>query len=74
MELTDSEREEFNRLANDTFDPGIWLDDDLPLLRAIKREHEDAREPESEVLPGEQPNMTEDDQGTGADTGATDDE
>jgi hypothetical protein len=31
MELTDSEREEFNRLANDTFDPGIWLEDDLPL-------------------------------------------
>jgi hypothetical protein len=57
-----------------SIDPDLWDEADLPLLRAIKREHEDAQEPESGVLPDEQPNMTEDDEGTRADTGAADDE
>ena len=55
MELTDSEREEFNRLAADTFDPEIWDEDDLPLLRSIKGEYEKEQARESGVLPSQLP-------------------
>jgi hypothetical protein len=58
MELTDAEREEFNRLTADTFDPDIWDENDLPLLRAIKREEEKEQAQESGVLPVEKANMT----------------
>ena len=54
MELTDSKREEFKRLAADTYDPELWLEDDLPLLRAIKREclEEQEREHGDALPPG----------------------
>jgi hypothetical protein len=46
MKLTDQEREEFIALAQDTFDPELWTEDDLPLLRAARKdfEEEQARE------------------------------
>jgi hypothetical protein len=55
MELTDSEREEFKRLAADTYDPELWLEDDLSLLRAItlECEEEHAREHGNALPPGE---------------------
>lgn len=40
MELTDAEREEFNRLANLTLDPALWDESDLPILRANRAEYE----------------------------------
>jgi len=46
MKLTDLEREEFIALAQETFDPELWTEDDLPLLRASRKkfEEEQARE------------------------------
>jgi hypothetical protein len=43
MTLTDSEKEEFLALANETLDPEIWLEEDLPILRAAQREYEEAQ-------------------------------
>ena len=56
MKLTDSEREEFIALANATFDPEMWFEEDLPYLRAVKRDFEgaQAREPE-DLVPARQP-------------------
>lgn len=46
MKLTDQEREEFVALAQETFDPELWTEDELPLLRAARKkfEEEQARE------------------------------
>jgi len=53
MKLTDLEREEFIALAQGTFDPELWTEDDLPLLRAAKKEFEkeQAREPGDVLRP-----------------------
>ena len=40
MELTDSEREEFNALADSTLDPGVWDEEDYPILKATRAEYE----------------------------------
>ena len=40
MKLTDLEREEFIALAGNTFDPELWTEDELPLLRAARKEFE----------------------------------
>lgn len=44
--MTDQERKEFIALAQDTFDPELWTEDELPLLRAAREkfEREQARE------------------------------
>jgi hypothetical protein len=39
MELTDSEKDEFTRLANATFDPGLCSAEDLPWLRAARADY-----------------------------------
>ena len=52
MELTDLEREEFIALAQDTFDSELWTEDDLPLLRAAKKEFEESqRQEEASAMP-----------------------
>jgi hypothetical protein len=43
MRLTVLEREEFMALAQDTFDPELWTEDELPLLRAARKEFEEGR-------------------------------
>src|SRR5271156_4898777 len=40
MKLTESERQEFIALAEDTYDPGLWTEEDYPALRAAKEKHE----------------------------------
>jgi hypothetical protein len=69
MELTAAEKEEFIALTQDSYDPELWLEEDLPILRAIKREYEEEQARErSEVPPAQPPAETEDDdEGTGAD-------
>jgi len=64
MDLTDSEREEFNRLANDTLDPELWTEDDLPALRRARAqyEREDARG--SDTPPTEPPDIAEGNEGS----------
>jgi len=60
MKLTDLEREEFNALANATYDPELWTEDDLPLLRATKEKWEKEQAQEgADVVP---PPVDEDDQ------------
>lgn len=49
------------------YDPELWLEDDLPLLRAIKLEYEEGQARESGVLPVQQPNTMGDDKGIVAD-------
>lgn len=67
MELTDAEREEFITLADATFDPGLWDDTELPILRKAKadREREQGKK-RGKVLLFQQPTLTEvhDDRGT----------
>lgn len=48
MSLTDPERAEFLRLTQNTYDPEIWLEDDLPLLRQAEKEHLEAQRRERE--------------------------
>jgi hypothetical protein len=61
MELTDVERAEFSSLTQDSFDPELWTEDDLPYLRKAKREHEEEQARECDgVPPFEQPTMPED--------------
>ncbi len=67
MELTDSEREEFIRLANATFDPDLCSEEDLPWLRAAREEHEKEQALERrDDLSVEQPSVTEDDEEDGS--------
>jgi hypothetical protein len=51
MELTEEERAEFIAMANDTFDPEIWDEDDYPILKAARENYEKEKAPESGVLP-----------------------
>lgn len=39
--LTDAERAEFIELIKDSFDPELYSEDDLPMLRARKKEWEE---------------------------------
>ena len=57
MELTDSEREEFLALANETFDPGLWSEDEYPVLKAAIAEYEKegARERKCRSCPRKSP-------------------
>jgi hypothetical protein len=56
MALTDLEREEFLALANATYDPELWSEDELPILRAAKKafEEEQARECSAGLHPGKE--------------------
>ena len=50
--LTDAERAEFMELIKDSFDPELYSEDDLPMLRALKKkweEEEKRRENASQV-------------------------
>jgi len=68
MELTDSEREEFTRLANATFDPDLCSEEDLPWLRAARAEFErEQAQKRRDALSAEQQTMAEDDEGHGSD-------
>jgi hypothetical protein len=63
MELTDSEREEFTRLANATFDPDLCSEEDLPWLRAARAEYErEQAQKRRDALSAEQTTLTEDDE------------
>jgi hypothetical protein len=63
MKLTDLEKAEFIALTLDSYDPDLWSEDDLPFLRALKREFEEAQERErGDVVPAPQPIVTEDDE------------
>jgi hypothetical protein len=67
MELTDSEREEFTRLANATFDPDLCSEEDLPWLRAARAKHEKEQALERrDDLSVEQTSVTEDDEEDGS--------
>jgi hypothetical protein len=63
MKLTDAERAEFIALSEATYDAALWDEDDLPILRKARLEYEEeeARE-RTNVIPIDQPNMTEDDE------------
>ena len=62
MGLTDAERAEFIVLSEATYDAALWDEDDLPILRKAKRQYEEEQAREhGEILPDEQPTMTEDD-------------
>jgi hypothetical protein len=62
MELSDSERAEFIALTQDSYDPDLWDDSDLPFLRAARAEHEREQERErSGLFLVTQPSLTEDD-------------
>jgi len=43
MKLTDLEREEFIALAQETFDPELWTEDELPVLRAARKKSEEGQ-------------------------------
>jgi hypothetical protein len=62
MKLTDSEMQEFTELANATFDPDLFSEDDYPILKAARDEFEkeQAREHRG-VLPIGQPTVIEGD-------------
>ena len=63
MELTDSEREEFTRLANATFDPDLCSEEDLPWLRAARAEYErEQAQKRRDALSAEQTTLKEDDE------------
>ena len=63
MELTDAERAEFIALTQDSCDPELWLEEDLPYLRATKREQEEAQARERDEAPSvERPTLAEDDE------------
>jgi hypothetical protein len=62
MELTDSERQEFIELTQDTYDPELWSEDYLPFLReANKRLEEEAAQECGAVLPPATEQITQDD-------------
>jgi hypothetical protein len=60
LELTDAERAEFIALTQDSLDPDLWTEDDLPYLRRAKQKYEEdeAREPDG-ILRFERPTMPE---------------
>ena len=51
MKLTDSERAEFIALTQNTYDPELFTEEDLPPLREAKRQWEEKQARESAVLP-----------------------
>jgi hypothetical protein len=60
MELTDLERAEFIALAADTFDPGLWSEDEYPILKAAREEYEREQAKERGGVPSvEQPTLEE---------------
>lgn len=66
MELSDSEREEFIRLANATLDPDLWDEADLPILRAARADYEREQALERrDDLSVEQTGVSEDDEEDG---------
>lgn len=77
MTLTDAEREEFMALAAATYDPDLWDESDLPILRAARAEHEreqQAREHGENLPPVEQSTLTEDDERSNPDPRRTADD
>jgi hypothetical protein len=43
MELTDAEREEFNELANATYDADLWSKEDLPFYERLSGPQKSSR-------------------------------
>lgn len=63
MELSDSERAEFIALTQDSYDPELWDESDLPFLRAARAECERERALECGAVPFvAQPSQPEDDE------------
>ncbi len=60
MTLIDLERQEFHALAEATYDPELWTEDDLAILRATKKNFEaqdDEIQPDSDDdNEGDEPN------------------
>jgi hypothetical protein len=52
MKLTESERQEFIALAEDTYDPGLWTEEDYPVLRAAKEKYEREQQEEAALRRG----------------------
>ena len=48
MELNDAEKKDFNALANATLDPDLWDENDYPILKAARADHERERANEAE--------------------------
>jgi hypothetical protein len=68
MALTDLEREEFKELTKHSYDPELWLDDDLPLLRELKRQRDqEQRWHGLFLIPPRNPLLMEDEEGTSRD-------
>jgi hypothetical protein len=49
--LTDAEQAEFMELIKDSFDPELYTEDDLPMLRASKKKFEDEQQEDGRLLP-----------------------
>lgn len=61
MELTAAERAEFIALSEATYDPALWDEDDLPILRKAKREYEELQALEHGGLPPFEPSTMPED-------------
>jgi hypothetical protein len=55
MKLTDAERAEYLALTQNTYDPELFSEEDLPALREAKRQWEEEQARASAVLPADEP-------------------
>jgi hypothetical protein len=55
MKLSESEMQEFIALAQNTYDPELFMEEDLPVLREAKRQWEEEQARASAAFPAEQP-------------------
>jgi hypothetical protein len=55
MKLTDAERAEYIALTANTYDPELFTEEDLPLMREVRRQIEEEQARASAVLPTDQP-------------------
>ena len=55
MKLTDAERAEYRSLTENTYDPELSSEEDLPLMREAKRQIEEEQARAAAVLPTDQP-------------------
>ena len=53
--LTEAEQAEFIELTKDSLDPDLWIEDDLPFLRASKKRLEETQGQEDETPAMEDP-------------------
>jgi len=58
MKLSESEMQEFIALTENTYDPELWLEEDLPALREAKRQWEEEQARASAVPPADRPALS----------------